>query len=89
MSKTGNVPYPWPAGDVCRPWTGFKLYELQGNVSSSLFLLQGNFVMNSANAPLGEYKFDYEVDPAMLDVAHSIKPVLQQWDTRVARTVHE
>jgi len=60
-----------------QPWSGFKLYDAQGNVSGSLFL-RDNFVLNSANAPQGEYKFDYEVDPAMLDVARSIKPMLQQ-----------
>jgi adenosylhomocysteine nucleosidase len=60
-----------------QPRSGFKLYDAQGNISGSLFL-RDNFVLNSANAPQGEYKFDYEVDPAMLDVARSIKPMLQQ-----------
>lgn len=65
------------AMDEGQPWSGFKLYDAQGNVSGSLFL-RDNLLMNSANAPQGEYKFDYEVDPAMLDVARSIKPMLQQ-----------
>ena len=69
------------AMDKGQPWSGFKLYDAQGNVSGSLFL-RDNLLMNSANAPQGEYKFDYEVDPAMLDVARSIKPMLQQCGTK-------
>lgn len=63
--------------DKGRPRPDFKLYDAQGKVSGSLYL-RDNFLMHSANAPQGEYKFDYEADPAMLEVARAIKPELMQ-----------
>ena len=69
------------AMDKGRPRPDFKLHDAQGKVSGSLYL-RDNFVMNSTNAPQGEYKFDYEVDPAMLAVARSIKPVLLQCSSK-------
>jgi adenosylhomocysteine nucleosidase len=46
-----------------------------GTVPTGLFMRE-NFVLNAANAPRGEFKFDYEVDPAMFEVAGQIKPEL-------------
>lgn len=40
--------------------------------------IRDNFVMSSANAPKGEFRFDYEVDPSMLAVAREIRPVLER-----------
>jgi adenosylhomocysteine nucleosidase len=40
--------------------------------------MRDTFVMTSANAPQGEFKFDYAVDPEMLTVARSIKPELDR-----------
>jgi adenosylhomocysteine nucleosidase len=48
-----------------------------GGVPTGLFM-RDNFVMNAANAPHGEFRFDYPVDPAMLAVARSIKPALRR-----------
>ena len=38
--------------------------------------IRDNFVMTAANAPQGEFRFDYPVDAAMLAVAREIRPVL-------------
>jgi adenosylhomocysteine nucleosidase len=46
-----------------------------GTVPTGLFMRK-NFVLNAANAPKGEFLFDYEVDPAMFAVASRIAPVL-------------
>lgn len=53
----------------------FRMSTPNGPLSTGLFM-RDNFVMTAANAPKGEYRFDYEADPAMLEVARSIKPVL-------------
>ena len=42
---------------------------------TGLFMRQ-NFALNAANAPAGEFRFDYEVDPAMYAVASQIRPAL-------------
>jgi len=48
-----------------------------GGVPTGLFM-RDNFVMNAANAPRGEFRFDYPVDPAMLAVVRAIKPALKR-----------
>lgn len=55
----------------------FRLSSGKGTAPAGLFI-RDNFVMNAANAPKGEYRFDYEMDPAMLAVARSIKPALRR-----------
>jgi adenosylhomocysteine nucleosidase len=55
----------------------FQLTTPNGKVSSGLFM-RDNFVMNSANAPKGEFRFDYEADSAMLAVARTLKPDLRR-----------
>jgi len=47
------------------------------SVATGLFM-RDNFVMNSANAPHGEFRFDYPVDPAMLAVVRAIRPALKR-----------
>ncbi len=47
------------------------------SASTGLFMRE-NFVMTAGNAPRGEFRFDYEVDSAMLSVARSIQPALQR-----------
>lgn len=84
----GNVPAPCGAavGDVT--CLGLKLAQRNGqvlpefksdngNVSSGLFM-RDNFVMNDKNAPQGEFRFDFEVDPAMLALARTLQPALAQ-----------
>ncbi len=46
-------------------------------VPTGLFM-RDNFVMNAANTPHGEFRFDYPVDPAMLAVVRAIKPALKR-----------
>ena len=46
-------------------------------VPTGLFM-RDNFVMNTANAPRGEFRFDYPVDAAMLSVVRAIKPALKR-----------
>lgn len=54
-------------------------------VPTGLFMRE-NFVMTSANAPKGEFKFDYEVDPAMFAVANRIKPNLARCGPRAVKS---
>jgi adenosylhomocysteine nucleosidase len=44
---------------------------------TGLFMRE-NFVMTAANAPGGEFRFDYPVDAAMLAVAQKIRPALER-----------
>jgi adenosylhomocysteine nucleosidase len=52
-------------------------FQLPGGVATGLFI-RDTFAMNAANAPDGEYRFDFPVDPAMLEVARGITPALQR-----------
>lgn len=58
-------------------------YRPQGR-ETGLFLRE-NFVLNAANSPRGEYRFDYEADPEMLAVARTLKPVLERCGPREPR----
>ena len=58
-----------------KPVPPFYLATPAAPMPSGLFMRE-NFVMTSANAPGGEFRFDYPVDAAMLDVARGIKPAL-------------
>jgi adenosylhomocysteine nucleosidase len=49
------------------------------------WFLRQNFVMTAANAPQGEFRFDYPVDAEMLAVARTLRPPLQRCGPR-ART---
>jgi adenosylhomocysteine nucleosidase len=50
-------------------------------VPTGLFMRE-NYVLNAANAPKGEYRFDYPVDAAMLAVARELKPALERCGPR-------
>jgi adenosylhomocysteine nucleosidase len=79
----GTPPAPCGApGDVS--CLGLKLAEVDGKPVppfvgaapvGGLFMRQ-NFVMSRERAPQGEFRFDYEADPAMLEVARAIRPEL-------------
>jgi len=58
-----------------RPLPPFSLATAAGQVPTGLFMRE-NFVMTAANAPAGEFRFDYPVDAEMLAVARGIKPEL-------------
>ena len=87
-----SVPAPCggPADVAC---LGLKLASPEGralppfsfpSASTGLFMRE-NFVMTAANAPRGEFRFDYEVDPAMLAVARALQPVLQRCGPKAAK----
>lgn len=66
---------------------GLKLAEVDGKPVAPLSLgasaptglfPRDNHVMNAANAPRGEFRFDYPVDAAMLEVARAIRPALRR-----------
>jgi len=59
------------------PNSDFALRTPGGAVGTGLFM-RDTFVMTAANAPKGEFKFDYEVDPEMLRLAGTIKPELDR-----------
>ena len=63
VTSTPNTDYPVPLPN--------------GAVGTGLFM-RDTFVRNNSNFPKGEYKFDYNVDPAMLAVAQSVKPQLDR-----------
>jgi adenosylhomocysteine nucleosidase len=60
-----------------QPLPPYTIKTPQGEVASGWFVRQ-NFVMTTANAPQGQYRFDYPVDPAMLAVARELQPALQR-----------
>jgi len=49
--------------------------------ATGLFMRE-NHVLNAANAPQGEFRFDYPVDPAMLAVARGLSPKLERCGPR-------
>ncbi len=48
---------------------------------TGLFMRE-NYVLSAANAPKGEFRFDYPVDPAMLAVARGLSPKLERCGPR-------
>ena len=67
---------------------GLKLADADGKPVppfNGLFMRE-NFVKSTANAPAGEFRFDYPVDPAMLAVAREIKPALARCGPKAVKT---
>jgi len=58
-----------------KPVPPYYLATPAAPMPSGLFMRE-NFVMTAANAPGGEFRFDYPVDAAMLAVARAIRPEL-------------
>ena len=58
-----------------KPVPPFYLATPAAPMPSGLFMRE-NHVMTAANAPAGEFRFDYPVDAAMLAVAREIRPAL-------------
>jgi adenosylhomocysteine nucleosidase len=91
-SHDGHAPTPCgAAGDLAclglklatrpdgSPYPDLRLPAPGGGEVSTGLLMRDNHVMSAASAgrqPPGEFRFDYEVDPQMLDVARGIRPVL-------------
>jgi adenosylhomocysteine nucleosidase len=51
---------------------------------NGLFMRESH-VLGSATAPKGEFRFDYPVDPAMLEVARGLAPKLERCGSRDAK----
>ena len=68
-----------------RPLPPFDLATAAGAVPTGLFARE-NFVMSAANAPAGEFRFDYPVDAAMLAVARQIRPALARCGPRAVKS---
>ena len=60
--------------------------EAAGSPLPTGLFMRENFVMTAANAPHGEFRFDYPVDDAMLAVARAIHPVLQRCGPKASAT---
>ena len=68
-----------------RPLPPFDLATAAGAVPTGLFMRE-NFVMTAANAPAGEFRFDYPVDAAMLAVARQIRPALARCGPKAVKS---
>ena len=68
-----------------KPLPPFSLATPAGTVPTGLFVRE-NFVMTAANAPTGEFRFDYPVDAAMLAVAREIRPVLARCGPKATKS---
>jgi adenosylhomocysteine nucleosidase len=64
-------------GRAVAPFTLAASGAAGDTLPTGLFMRE-NFVMTAANAPGGEFRFDYPVDAAMLAVAQEIKPALER-----------
>ena len=67
-----------------RPVPPFELGTPAAPQPTGLFMRE-NFVMTAANAPGGEFRFDYPVDAAMLAVARAIRPELARCGPRAVK----
>ena len=68
-----------------KPVPPFSLATPTGALPTGLFMRE-NFVMTTANAPGGEFRFDYPVDAAMLAVAREIRPTLARCGPRATKS---
>jgi adenosylhomocysteine nucleosidase len=63
---------------LARDAQGQPFPALRFGAESSGMFVRENFVLNTATAPKGEYRFDYPADPEMLAVARTLKPELEK-----------
>jgi adenosylhomocysteine nucleosidase len=68
-----------------KPVPPLELGTPSAPVPTGLFMRE-NFVMTAANAPGGEFRFDYPVDAAMLAVARGIRPELARCGPRAVKS---
>ena len=68
-----------------KPVAPFSLATASGPLPTGLFVRE-NFVMTAANAPAGEFRFDYPVDAQMLAVARAIRPALARCGPKAVKT---
>ncbi|MEK8047634.1 5'-methylthioadenosine/S-adenosylhomocysteine nucleosidase [Ideonella margarita] len=64
-------------------------FSLKGDAGSSVptgLFMRENHVLNAANAPAGEFRFDYPVDAAMLATARTLQPTLQRCGPKARQT---
>jgi adenosylhomocysteine nucleosidase len=74
------------AGKDGKQFPPFELDAAGGAKLPSGLFMRENFVMTAANAPAGEFRFDYPVDAAMLAVARDIRPALQRCGPKAGAT---
>jgi len=63
------------AGEDGKPRADYQFDAADGKLSSGLFM-RDTFVMNAANAPQGEFRFEFSADAQMLALARTLKPAL-------------
>ncbi|HEY9029630.1 MAG TPA: 5'-methylthioadenosine/S-adenosylhomocysteine nucleosidase [Burkholderiaceae bacterium] len=68
-----------------KPVPPFHLATPAAPMPTGLFMRE-NFVMTAANAPGGEFRFDYPVDAAMLAVARGIRPELARCGPKAVKS---
>jgi len=68
-----------------KPVPPFYLATPAAPMPSGLFMRE-NFVMTAANAPAGEFRFDYPADAAMLAVAREIRPELARCGPKAVKS---
>lgn len=64
-------------GAVARPRPDYQLSWGEGAIATGMFL-RDNFVLTQANAPDGEFRFDYPADRRMLEIAEGLTPELMR-----------
>jgi len=69
-----------PDGQPVPPW----VVTAPGAPAAGLYL-RSTQVLNAANAPAGEFRFDHPVDAAMLATARQLQPALQRCGPRARR----
>jgi adenosylhomocysteine nucleosidase len=85
-SDTDQAPAPCgPPGDLSCLGLHLATPDGQALPPYQHQVVRANFLLNAANAPQGEYRFDYPVDPAMLATVRQLNPVLQRCGPRATR----
>jgi adenosylhomocysteine nucleosidase len=87
-NTTPKIPSPCGSEEANVSCLGLKL--ARGDDGKPLqpyagLFMRENYVLNAANAPKGEFRFDYPVDPAMLAVARGLAPKLERCGPRDAK----
>ena len=80
-----NIPAPCGSQEANVSCLGLKLAKGADGKPLPPFnglFMRENHVLSSATGPKGEFRFDYPVDAAMLEVARGLKPALERCGSR-------
>jgi len=83
-----KIPAPCGSEDANVSCLGLKLAAGANGKPLPAFnglFMRENYVLSTATAPKGEFRFDYPVDAAMLEVARGLKPKLERCGPRDAK----